>query len=686
MRKRRTAAGCTDAAWAAGNPRQRAEEPGAGAKAELACWLQKLRAQEPGCLPRASDDRILAISNPPGFTACPNPWLGRFVAQHRPPDRPRPPIPPFAGSLQAGPRHAVQVFHPYHTKVPPRTIRALIEHYTQPGDLVLDAFCGSGMTGVAARECGRHAVLADLSPLAAFVAGANTSPCDPTLLRAALEGIIAAAEAELGHLYRTPAPEGGSVAVNHYVWSDVFACPDCEARFPFFDHGARHELRQDKVVTLRAFPCPACGAQLNVRRVRRIVEGDRKLRQLAWVGGGRGRQRFGRPPLPEDLALAEEAERLLEAGPWHPRDAVDPAGYSARLAQLGAKRITDVSRYLSPRNLLVFADLWQRAGAVDDPALRHALRAILTSVFDIISERQGYFGGGGGMSGKLYMPIVRMEKNVYQVLRRKLRRALAAERAKAEGRGHVLVSTQSAGDLGTMPDECVDYVYVDPPFGANIIYSELNLMLEAWLRVRTAPEAEAVIDPSQGKDLDDYQQAMERCFRELFRVLKPGRWMSLQFHNTQPRIWTALQEALGRSGFVLASASALDKGSTTILGDIRPGSAKHDHVFHAYKPTTAVERSFRLAESSPEAAWRFTEELLGRLPLQAQDAQGNPTIVAKRSDRVLFNQMVAFHVLRGRQVPLAAAAFYRGLRERFVEVEGQFFLEGQARGGEKEPD
>jgi hypothetical protein len=60
--------------------------------------------------------------------------------------------------------------HSYHTKVPPAAIAAYIEHYTNPGDIVLDPFCGSGMTGVAALHAGRNALLSDLSPAAVHIA------------------------------------------------------------------------------------------------------------------------------------------------------------------------------------------------------------------------------------------------------------------------------------------------------------------------------------------------------------------------------------------------------------------------------------------------------------------------------------------------------------------------------------
>ena len=60
--------------------------------------------------------------------------------------------------------------HSYHTKVPPAAIAPFIEAFTESGDLVSDPFCGSGMTGVAALDLGRNALLSDLSPAAVHIA------------------------------------------------------------------------------------------------------------------------------------------------------------------------------------------------------------------------------------------------------------------------------------------------------------------------------------------------------------------------------------------------------------------------------------------------------------------------------------------------------------------------------------
>lgn len=628
--------------------------------------IEQLR-DRPG-FPIAPAEAIIDLSDPPLYTACPNPALGAFIAASTSaPGEELDPGGPYLGDLAAEGRHPVYAFHPYHTKVPPGVIRRLIEHYTRPGELVLDPFCGSGMTGVAASEAGRRAILCDLAPVATFIAGANTISHGARQAASAMQHILEESEARWARLYKTRADEQ-DVAVNYYVWCDLFTCPSCGCAFPIFPHGVIHY--GTRVETRPSFPCPACDDTLTIRRIRRIVDHRGKQKVLVWVNAGGGRGRVNRPPDAHDLALADAIETLLIPD-WYPTDAIDPEGYSAKLAQLGDKAIDTIDRLLSRRNLIVFADLWARAGALDDPGLRHICRATLTSVFTVISERQGYFGGGGGMSGKLYMPIVRMEKNIYAVLRRRLRRLVEAEQAKAPS-GRVIVSTQSATRLDTIPDATIDYIYTDPPFGANIIYSEMNLQIEGWLRVKTNSLTEAVIDPAKGKDQGHYSRLIGESLRECYRVLRPGRWITIEFHNTDAAVWNLLQMTLAESGFVIAAIGVIDKGSTTILSDIRPGAVKHDLLISAYKPKAALERRFALIKGSEEGAWAFVREHLATVPV----ATGGP-IIAERRPQLLFDRMVAFHMQRGAAVPLSAAEFYAGLRRHFAERDGMYFLETQ---------
>lgn len=644
--------------------------------------LEQLRApafRQLEGFPQASDENILSASDLPFYTACPNPFVSDFIRRYGKPFDASAPFrkEPYTGKLASSSRHPVYSFHPYHTKVPPEVIRALIEQYTEPGDLVLDGFGGSGMTGVAAREAGRHAIISDLSPVAAFISGVN---CQSHDWRAAVEifdRLISSSEECFGHLYLTE-EQGQQIPLNYCIWSDVFTCPECAYEFPFFPHAVIHH--GNKVETRKSFPCPNCGAKLSVRRVERVLTHEGKKRVLVWVNAGTGQRRISRAPDEFDFQLAKQVAEMTPVA-WYPLDNINPDGYSARLAQLGDKAITDVSRFLSRRNLIIFADLWQRVSEIDDASLRHLCRATLTSIFTVISERQGYFGGGGGMSGNLYMPIVRMEKNIYDTLRRKLSKLADAERAKEKLTARVIVSTQSATCLSSIPDSSIDYIYTDPPFGANIIYSEMNLMLEAWLQVRTDDRQEAVIDNSRGLGFAEYARLMQRCFSEYFRVLKPGRWLTVEFHNTSAAIWNLIQNAIGESGFRVAQVGVFDKGSTTILGDIRPGAAKHDLVISAYRPIESVEKGFKLEAATTEGIWEFVTSHLEQLPVCANSED---EVMAERTSHLLFDKMLAFHVQGGIAVLLSASEFYAGLKQRFAERDGMYFLPEQVAEYEKQ--
>jgi hypothetical protein len=151
--------------------------------------------------------------------------LADFLAQHVKPYDPATDDyerPPFAADIKEGKNDPIYNAHSYHTKVPPRSIIPYILHYTKAGDLVLDPFCGSGMTGVAAQMCAnpppdlleqypelrerigpRACVLNDLSPAACHIAYNYNTPVDVEALRSEFQHIKAAVQDEFDWLYGT---------------------------------------------------------------------------------------------------------------------------------------------------------------------------------------------------------------------------------------------------------------------------------------------------------------------------------------------------------------------------------------------------------------------------------------------------------------------------------------------------
>jgi len=226
-----------------------------------------------------------------------------------------------------------------------------------------------------------------------------------------------------------------------------------------------------------------------------------------------------------------------------------------------------------------------------------------------------------------------------------------------------------------LPDTCIDYIFTDPPFGENIYYADLNFLVESWHRVITNAAPEAIVDRFKKKGLPEYQHLMQRCFEEYCRVLKPGRWMTVVFHNSRNAVWNAIQEGMQAAGFVVADVRTLDKQQGSYR-QVTSTAVKQDLVISAYKPNGGLEERFRLKAGTEEGVWDFVRTHLKQLPVFVSK-DGLAEVIAERQNYLLFDRMVAFHVQRGVTVPLSATEFYAGLVQRFSERDGMYFLPEQ---------
>ncbi|MDR9788360.1 MAG: DNA methyltransferase [Peptococcaceae bacterium MAG4] len=221
--------------------------------------------------PLGRDEDILALSDPPYYTACPNPYIGEFIKRYgKPYDEATDTYErtPYVGDVSEGKNDPVYNAHSYHTKVPYRAIMKYIEHYTEEGDIVFDGFCGSGMTGVAAQLLNRRAILCDLSPAATFIAYNYNTPVDVALFEREAKRILAEVEKECGWMYETIHTDGKTRGkINYTVWSDVFICPYCGGEYVFWEAA----VDKEKGKVNDEYPCPSCGALVNKRDCRRAT-------------------------------------------------------------------------------------------------------------------------------------------------------------------------------------------------------------------------------------------------------------------------------------------------------------------------------------------------------------------------------------------------------------------------------
>ncbi len=692
---------------------------------ELARKLQEPEFRKIEGFPIGEDEDILNLSDPPYYTACPNPWLGDFIAEW---ETQKPTQPegyhyhrePFAADVSEGKNDPIYNAHSYHTKVPHKAIMRYILHYTEPGDIVFDGFCGTGMTGVAAQMCGdksavislgyqvkpdgtilqqgadensknvwipfskigaRHTVLNDLSPAATFIAHNYNRPIDRFEFEKTAKRIVREVKDECGWMFETLHTDGNTIGeVKLTLWSDVLVCPECTHEFVFWDVAADPESGSLK----EPFECPSCAASVTKKKCDKAVETDydpaisktisqrkqKPVRVIYTVGG----KRHEKDVTQNDLDIISKSQ-LATSKSWFPASRMMEGGETRRN---DADGITHAHHFYTKRNLIELSLF--REKVFQHKSKLPALGLWFTSSHPWVTRLSrllisNYFKKKGGvvaptLQGTLYVSSMYAETNAAD------RFELRINSCPYTGfGGDVAVLTSSTSDT-KIPDNSIDYLFLDPPFGANIAYSELNYLWESWLRVTTAVDAEAIENRPHNKSLTDYLHLIQKCFTECYRVLKPGRWITVEFSNTRASVWNAIQTAIGDAGFVVANVSILEKSHKGFRAVTTSTAVKEDLAISAYKPNDGFEERFQKEAKTAEGAWDFVRNHLKYLPVTKHQGT-RMQFVQERDPRILFDQMVAWYVRKDFLVPVSSQEFQAGLPQRFIERDGMYFLPDQ---------
>lgn len=651
--------------------------------------------------PIGTDEDIIALSDAPYYTACPNPFIEEFIKENGTPydeatdDYHRE---PFAADVSEGKNDPIYMAHTYHTKVPYKAIMKYIKHYTAPGDIVFDGFCGTGMTGVAAQMFGaknyqaglleqedgaRNVIVSDLSPAAQFIAYNYNNAVPVTQFLESSNRIIDEVEKECGWVYETTHdPSNGMFRgggrkigrINYTVWSDVFVCPHCGEEIVYWDAAVNPNTQQ----VADEFKCPKCSMALKKRNCENAMQVYYDEAMQATVSVSKqvpvlinyfyAGKRYDKKPDAEDLKLVEKIQ-TMSIPYWYPTDRMCEGSESRRNDKYG---VTNVHQFYTKRNLYVLA-------ALNDKIGDHRLKIVLQSINPTLVSKLVRYNmgkrGNGVLSGTLYLPSLNAEGDVFRMLRGKLIDFCKVFSAISTFK-HCIGNNASSTDLQNIPENSIDYIFTDPPFGDNLNYSELSFIWEAWLKVKTNARTEAIVNDVQGKGIVEYQSLMTACFAEFYRVLKPNRWMTVEFHNSKNAVWNAIQESLLRAGFIIADVRTLDKQQGSFKQVNNASAVKQDLVISTYKPKESFCRELVEKAGTEDTAWSFVRQHLENIPVVVI-SNGKIELVAERQAYLLFDRMVAYHIMQGIPVPLDATDFYKGLDERFLKRDNMYFLPDQ---------
>lgn len=671
--------------------------------------------------PIGEDEDIIALSDPPYYTACPNPWINDFIDEwekekvtkygrdlneeyHRE---------PFAADVSEGKNDPIYMAHSYHTKVPHKAIMNYLLHYTQPGDIVFDGFSGTGMTGVAAYEMNnrttfkdmgfnidknnnilnednivlgtlgkRNSVLNDLSPAASSISTNYVNPHNKIEFEKESKRILLEAEnkymwmfltdheIEKGQNNEIEYPKG---VINYSVWSDVLSCPNCYNELVYFDIAVDLEKNKFK----DEFECPSCKISLRKGDTEKVKETKfddlrkeniEQVKQVpVLINYTFGKKRFEKKPSLTDLATLKKIEDFQFEN-WLPIKEL-PEGQNTSQPK-NSHGFTHIHDLYSKRNIIVLSYIYSQVKSHKNRLLKSWLTSSMTrttKMYKFTLDRKM-----GTVSGTYYIPSLWTENTPFKLLKRKI-----GDFSKVRfNLNHSTVINCGSQTTIEMPENSIDYIFTDPPFGGNLMYSELNFLWEAWFNVETNTKEEAIVNATQRKGLLDYQLLMEKSFSNYYKVLKEGRWMTVEFSNSKASVWNSIQEAIQRAGFIIANVAALDKKQGSFKAVTSTTAVKQDLVISAYKPSNKNIQKMREQTNTPDSAWTFVSQHLEKLPVFL-GSKGDASIIAERTPRILFDRMVAYHVQNGLPVPISSAEFQSGVTQRFPMRDGMAFLESQ---------
>jgi 16S rRNA G966 N2-methylase RsmD len=416
--------------------------------------------------------------------------------------------------------------HKYPARKPMNVNRKYIEHFTKPGDIVLDPFCGSGVVPVEAVMLGRKAIGVDLNPVATFITRMTaTSDLDIQALKQSFEQIKQNTKEKIDSLYAT-------------------ICPKCRKKATIIST----VWWKSKSPTHIFVECPSC----KFRGLRETTDGD--------------------------IQAIEKVEKRAEkelSDYWYPKEKMPKSAPNIPL-----NKDTYVSDLFSKRNLLALSILYKEIQKTKNKTIRNLMKLTFTANLEPVSKlipvRKSRLDKGvvpaGSWSFKGYwIPENRVEGHVFYYFEHRFRKTVRAVEdsikefkkrniERKEGKSfndllkdkNILISDQSTTNLKELlelPDNSIDYILTDPPYAGAELYLDQSALWAFWLKYKLNYDDEIVINKRGGKLEKEYKEKLTKAFEEMHRVLKKNGYCSLWFHYKDPDIWFALLSSAEYAGF-----------------------------------------------------------------------------------------------------------------------------------------
>lgn len=506
---------------------------------------------------------------------------------------------PISYSVEAKPHTPVYRMHRYFARRSYSVFRELISYYTNEGDIILDPFCGGGVTVVEGLRLKRKVIGVDLNPMATFITKVESMAVDLVKLKESFNDISQRVSDKIQQFYETHCPKCKALIPFDWIeWSHIYECPSCKKEVIIFSCNKKNSGR---------YECNLCRKDFVVTNTKKVGEEITRISLKCKSCGYKGIKEPDKFDIAKDRSIKENFSNYSKSNKlWYPLEEM-PMEYDLRRPyNYQMKKFVD---FLTKRNLLSLSILFNEINKTKNDNLRYIMFNVFTSTLSWVTKLCVEPGHGWPISA-YWVADTHYELNVWKQFNKRFEWFLRGKEYsnkeigtyyketnlfhKLEDNATAFILTKSSAKL-PIPNNSVDAVITDPPYGWNVKYSELSNFSIIWLKELFGinklmdNREEAIISEYQNKNASAYEELLYKVFKECYRVLKPNKWMVMTFNNKESSVWIALLKAAQRAGFYLPEDGIIYqepiKHYTNTLYQRREGSVLGDFVYSFQKKT-----------------------------------------------------------------------------------------------------
>jgi len=459
----------------------------------------------------------------------------------------------------------IYAMHKYWSKKPYNIIREFILRYTEKGGIVLDPFCGSGISVTESIFTERKAIGIDINPSAIFITKQMINKVNTKLIQQEFSKVESEINDVINSFYIIKRRDKEFVGT-HFIWENG------------------------------------------------------KLTEVWYKNDVKSRTKITERPMQDDLELASSFS-YNKIPYYYPQDRF------FHNSRINANRENHIYELFTPRNLMALSLLIDRIEKIENRNVKEFFKFCFTasigqaSKMVFVVKRRGKFNGesrktkrkevGSWVIG-YWVPKENFEINVWNCFENRYRKILKAkkgveykkysinEAANFEElldlKNLLLINEPAQKALKEMPGNSIDYVVTDPPHGNRQPYLELSMLWNSWLKKEVNYEDEIIISESKDrkKDIHNYYKLLNEVLAEIERILKPNRYFSLMFNSLDDETWINLLIHTNSLKFDLEKVETLEYSANSVVQDTRRAGLKTDFILTFRKNPNKIIKDIQL--------------------------------------------------------------------------------------------